>query len=594
MRIRQVFAALTATALIGELVVLSGGAPARAAGPKAPVNVGLIYSKTGPLASYGAQYAEGFAVGLDYATHGTGMANGHKIVVTERDDGTDPAKAVAAAKELIGQGYKIVGGSTSSGAAIQLAPLAKENNVLFVSGAAASDAITGVNRNTFRSGRQTYQDVLTAGTIVGTNLRGKKVLVFAQDSTFGQANVNAVRVVLGGGGGDVSSVLAPQSANDFAPFAQKIKDAKPDLLFVAWAGATAPAMWKALDDSGVLTSTKVVTGLDQRSTYETLGAAGDEARVPVALLLPSAEEQGERRPRRRAQEAEQGSRPLLDPDGFVAAEMIVHAIEKADGDDVGKMISALEGWTFDAPKGRADGPRRRPRDAAADVRREARRTVGLAGAASAAHDSAASGLAAGAALQVSAVTETVARRGDVDRGLRLADPRRRDRRRREPDGERGRVPRHHRPERRRQDDAVQPAFRRHAPDGGAHRLRAAPTSPHAPPYVRARLGLGRTFQTSTIFAELTTLENARLAAQAYLGGSNRLWVLADRQHDALERAHAALASVGLEAARGDEGRVALARREAQARPRDPAVRRSAGGAARRADGGDRGRRRARR
>jgi branched-chain amino acid transport system ATP-binding protein len=69
----------------------------------------------------------------------------------------------------------------------------------------------------------------------------------------------------------------------------------------------------------------------------------------------------------------------------------------------------------------------------------------------------------------------------------------------------------------------------------------------APPYVRARLGLGRTFQTSTIFAELTTLENARLAAQAYLGGSDRLWTLADAQREPLERAHDVLASVGLEA-----------------------------------------------
>ncbi len=68
----------------------------------------------------------------------------------------------------------------------------------------------------------------------------------------------------------------------------------------------------------------------------------------------------------------------------------------------------------------------------------------------------------------------------------------------------------------------------------------------APPYVRARLGIGRTFQTSTIFSELTALENTRLAAQAFLGGSNRLWVLADRQHEPLERAHAALAMVGLE------------------------------------------------
>src|ERR1700676_5084843 len=41
---------------------------------------------------------------------------------------------------------------------------------------------------------------------------------------------------------------------------------------------------------------------------------------------------------------------------------------------------------------------------------------------------------------------------------------------------------------------------------------------HAPPYVRSRLGLGRTFQTSTVFSELTVLENARLAARASLGG----------------------------------------------------------------------------
>jgi branched-chain amino acid transport system ATP-binding protein len=68
----------------------------------------------------------------------------------------------------------------------------------------------------------------------------------------------------------------------------------------------------------------------------------------------------------------------------------------------------------------------------------------------------------------------------------------------------------------------------------------------APTYVRARRGMGRTFQTSTIFAELTTLENARLAAQAHLGGSDRIWALADHQTAALERARAALVSVGLE------------------------------------------------
>jgi branched-chain amino acid transport system substrate-binding protein len=350
LKVRQVLAALTVAVLTAQLVALGGAVPARAA-DKSPVNVGLIYSKTGLLASYGAQYAEGFAVGLDYATNHTGTANGHKIVVTERDDAGDPAKAVAAAKELIGQGYKILAGSTASGVALQVAAVAKENNVLFVSGAAATDAITGINRNTFRSGRQTYQDVLTAGTIVGTNLRGKKVVVYAQDSAFGQANVNAVRAVLGGAGASVDPVLAPLSANDFTPFSQKIKDAKPDLLFPAWAGATAPAMWKGLDDAGVFGATKVVSGLDQRSSYETLGSAATKISFLSHYFYEA--------PRNKANDAlvaalkKQGKVPdLFDPDGFVAAQMIVHAVEKADGEDVGKMISALEGWAFDAPKGR--------------------------------------------------------------------------------------------------------------------------------------------------------------------------------------------------------------------------------------------------
>ena len=351
MKVRHVLAALTVSALTAQLVTLGGAAPASAADAKSPVNVGLIYSKTGLLASYGAQYAEGFAVGLDYATNHTGAAGGHKINVVERDDAGDPAKAVAAAKELVGQGFKIIAGSTASGVALQIAPVAKENNVLFVSGAAAADAITGNNRNTFRSGRQTYQDVLTAGTIVGSNLRGKKVVVYAQESAFGQANVNAVRTVLGGAGATVDPVTAPLSANDFAPFSQKIKDAKPDLLFPAWAGATAPAMWKGLDDSGVFASTKVVSGLDQRSSYETMGSAATKISFLSHYFYLA--------PKNKANDAlvaalkKQGKVPdLFHPDGFVAAQMIVHAVEKADGEDVGKMIAALEGWSFDAPKGK--------------------------------------------------------------------------------------------------------------------------------------------------------------------------------------------------------------------------------------------------
>ena len=68
---------------------------------------------------------------------------------------------------------------------------------------------------------------------------------------------------------------------------------------------------------------------------------------------------------------------------------------------------------------------------------------------------------------------------------------------------------------------------------------------HAPTYARARLGLGRTFKTSSIFAGLSTLENARIAAQAHLGGSGDVLSSASRARVPRERAEAALAAVGL-------------------------------------------------
>ena len=42
-------------------------------------------------------------------------------------------------------------------------------------------------------------------------------------------------------------------------------------------------------------------------------------------------------------------------------------------------------------------------------------------------------------------------------------------------------------------------------------------------YARTRLGLGRTFQVSNVFPLLPVRENVRLAAQARLGGTLRLW-----------------------------------------------------------------------
>jgi branched-chain amino acid transport system ATP-binding protein len=73
---------------------------------------------------------------------------------------------------------------------------------------------------------------------------------------------------------------------------------------------------------------------------------------------------------------------------------------------------------------------------------------------------------------------------------------------------------------------------------------------HEPPYRRTRLGLGRTFQISSVFPLLPVLENVRLAAEAALGGTLRVWRRAAWMREAVERARWAVGRVGLEAREG--------------------------------------------
>jgi branched-chain amino acid transport system substrate-binding protein len=334
--------ALSAAACSSPQNAANGGA----ATDTTPYKVGVIYSETGALASYGKQYLEGLRAGLAYATNGTNKVGAHPIDLTVVDDAGDPAKAVSAAKDLIGKGIKVLAGSTASGVGLQVAPIAEQNKVLFISGPAATDGLTGANRYTFRSGRQSYQDVLTAKSFVG-DPTGRKVLVFAQDGAFGQANDAAVKAVIGAAGAKVSEIMVPSAATEFTTFAKQALDAKPDLLFVAWAGTTAPAMWQALDQQGVLSSTTVVTGLDIRASWPTFGAAGAKISF-LAHYFDGAASNPAADALRRAL-----GRPsdLFHPDGFAAAQMIVHALS-ASGSNVDAMISSLEGWSFDSVKGK--------------------------------------------------------------------------------------------------------------------------------------------------------------------------------------------------------------------------------------------------
>ena len=93
----------------------------------------------------------------------------------------------------------------------------------------------------------------------------------------------------------------------------------------------------------------MVTGLGDVATY---GAYGDAAEKVSFLnhYFPGAAGTETETAMLDAVEAAGGTPDLFTPDGFVAAQMIVHAVQEGAG-DVEAMVDALEGYSFEGPKG---------------------------------------------------------------------------------------------------------------------------------------------------------------------------------------------------------------------------------------------------
>jgi branched-chain amino acid transport system substrate-binding protein len=133
------------------------------------------------------------------------------------------------------------------------------------------------------------------------------------------------------------------------PFAQQVKNANADLVFVAWAGSTAAALWKSLDQQNVFTGPDVVTGLAERATWGALGDPATKIHFLSHYVYTAPKNQVNdwlvKEMRKKGQLPD-----LFTPDGFNAAIMLVHAL-KVGNYDVDKMVTSLEGFKFLGPKG---------------------------------------------------------------------------------------------------------------------------------------------------------------------------------------------------------------------------------------------------
>jgi len=318
-----------------------------------PVKVGVLASLTGALESYGKQTKNGFELGLEYATGGTMEVEGRKIEVIWEDTETKPEVAVQKATKLLeDDAVDFLVGSSSSGDTLAVLPLAEEYEKIMIVEPAVADSITGSEFNPyiFRTARNSSQDAYAAAAAIAED--GVKIATFAPDYSFGWDGVSAFKTAAEELGAEiVLEEYADPAATDFTSNLQKIIDAKPDFLFVVWAGANSP--WNQIADLKLQEKgIKISTGAPDIIALQFMEPLiGMEGFTVYHHTLPKNEVNDWLVKEHKARF--NGEVPdLFTPGGFSAAVAIVEALKKSGGDaDGNTLIPLMEGMSFDTPKG---------------------------------------------------------------------------------------------------------------------------------------------------------------------------------------------------------------------------------------------------
>ena len=317
--------------------------------------VAHVYDKTGPLEAYAKQTQNGLMLGLEYATQGTMTVAGRKIRVIEKDNQGKPDVARAQlASAYADDDADIAVGPTSSGVALAMLPIAEEYEKILLVEPAVADSITGAkwNKYIFRTGRNSSQDAIA--NAVAFDQPGTSIAMLAQDYAFGRDGVKAFKGALKQAK-IVHEEYLPANATDFTAGAQRLFDALKDkpgrkIIFILWAGAGNPFKIADLDPKRF--GIEIATGGNTLAAMTPLKSlAGMEGATYYYYGIP-------KNPVNDWLVAEHQKRYGQPPDFFTAGGMsagiaIVAALNKTAGkSDTDTLIKAMEGMSFDTPKGK--------------------------------------------------------------------------------------------------------------------------------------------------------------------------------------------------------------------------------------------------
>jgi branched-chain amino acid transport system substrate-binding protein len=333
-------------------LVLCLGAPALQA--QEVFKIGLILPMTGPSASTGKQIEA--AARLFMAQNGDKVA-GRKIELIVKDDGGVPDATKRVAQELVvNEKVGVLSGFGLTPLALATAPLATQSKTPMVVMAAATSTITEASPFIVRTSFTLPQCAVAMGDWAPKNGL-KRVVTLVSDYGPGidaerffkeRMQLNSAQVV--------ESLRVPLRNPDFAPFLQKVRDLKPDALFVFVPSGAGAAVMKQFLERGMDKAGIKLIGTGDLTDDDQLNDMGDGALGVVTAHHYSAAHPSALNKKfvEAFKKANNGLRPnFMAVGGYDGMRVIYEALKNTKGGQGGgeALLAAMKGQIFESPRG---------------------------------------------------------------------------------------------------------------------------------------------------------------------------------------------------------------------------------------------------
>lgn len=236
------------------------------------IKIGVLYSTTGPFSISEKPMLNAAKMAID-EINAAGGIKGKKLIPVYEDYASDPAKATEKIKKLILQD-KVVAtvGTNSSASRLAVIPDVERNKSVLI-------------YNTYYEGEKPSPNVIYTNSVpsqqsadfipwIVKNL-GKKVFFVGSDYVFGVTSVKKAKAMLEKAGGQiVGEEFVPLGHTEFSSLINKIKQAKPDVIFSAVAGDSVVPFYKQYQQYGLSAKEIPICSIaTHEATVKGIGAA---------------------------------------------------------------------------------------------------------------------------------------------------------------------------------------------------------------------------------------------------------------------------------------------------------------------------------